>query len=210
MFKAPVGYLQLMFSRCSCFDKMQNPVSLWDKFGFSAGAKEGKSYICHMAPIHSHSEHYENEGGMVCLRKLSPQQNLSTCILSLFISNCVGGKNSFSCAATPFILVSVWWADQISSLLPLWCTSGFRIFGCLISTCPHICALCKAVVKYHLCNPFCSLVHCVFMNFDPAESPAEPLQSTHTWEQMTFWTVVAVGWTSVHPRSRTHCSWLLK
>lgn len=101
MFKAPVGYLQLMFSRRSCFDKMQNPVSLWDKFGFSAGAKEGKSYICHMAPIHSHSEHYENEGGMVCLRKLSPQQNLSTCILSLFISNCVGGKKIFFMCCHP-------------------------------------------------------------------------------------------------------------
>lgn len=38
---------------------------------------------------------------MVCLRKLSPEQNLSTCILSLFISNCVGGKKPFFMCCHP-------------------------------------------------------------------------------------------------------------
>lgn len=145
MFKAPVGYLQLMFSCRSCFDKMQNPVSLWDKFGFSAGEKVGEKLPVHM-PYGSYSQSLwallERRGNGLPQNALTFTKPLNLHFIPIHFKLCEGKKKSFSCGATPFILVSVWWADQISFLLPLWCAAGFRLFRLpYLNSSTHMCTL---------------------------------------------------------------------
>lgn len=121
-------------------------------------------------------------GGMVASESSHLHKNTQLAFIPINFKLC-GKKWSFSCGATrlhPFISSVSRPCDWFPTCYLCDAPQVSVFFCCLISTCPHIYALCcNAVVKYHPCNPFCSLIHCVFHELWPRRVPirAIPIKS---------------------------------